>query len=193
VKIIKLSWRRYLLILAVIVIAGGTVIYVNWSKQPAVGKITSRVPIDTNVKGSTTTLEDLTTSLFSTRVHSNLQLKVKNEVPSPSIIGQYLLLDKEGIVGDQLAITVGVIKNNSIEDVSPVQLRRSYSQDYEEVSPDAGFPKGSLSFVKKFGYEKATFWVEDGRYVGVVASGNVNYKAQLENSLAVIVNNWQWN
>ncbi len=192
-NIFELSWGHYLLFLTIIVTAGITVVYVNWSKKPAIGKITNSVPIDANVKGSTTTLEGLTTSLFSTRVHSNLQLKTKNEVPSSSIIGQYLLLDKEGIVGDQLAVTVGIVKNNSIEDVSPVQLRRSYPQDYEEVSPDAGFPKGSLSFVKKSGYEKSTFWVEDGRYVGVVASGNINYKAQLENSLAVAVNNWQWN
>lgn len=182
--------RLAVIVICLSLLAAGTSFFA-WSRQPARGVVLQNEK-GTDVKGSSSTQEYFETSLFITKAPSNLKMKVKNEVASPSILGQYLLADKDVYISDQLAITIGVATNNDISQVSPVQFRRTQPQEYTETALVSGFPEGSISFIKESDFEKSIFWIQGGKYVAVVVSGGIQNRADLEESLRVVVSNWQW-
>ncbi len=167
-------------------------VFFVWSNQPSKGTSVNANQDGVEVRGVSTTLENFEANSFFTKVPSNLKMKTKSEIPGQAILGQYLLVDKDPYVSDQLAITVGNAKNPSVSEVSPVQFRNTLPHEYEVVPTDGTFPKGSIVFVKKAGYEKSVFWVEDGRYIGIVASGSSNRAAELEQALHSAITNWSW-
>ncbi len=173
------------------VIASAIGAFFIWQNQPSKGVISQTATPGTDVKGSVSTVEELSTQLFDTKITSNFRMRNRNEVPTTSIYGQYLLSDKDAYISDQLAITIGAVKSNSINDVSPVQFRRASPEKYTLGEPDSGFPANSIIFLWEDGYEKSVFWVEDGEYIGVVASGSAARQIQLNNSLSVLVSNWR--
>ncbi len=172
-------------------VVGGIAFFI-WERQPVKGTIVTMSQPGTDVKAATDVLEDYTTSFFSTKVTSNLHIKNRNEVPTTSILGQYLLTDKNSYNSDQLAITIGASKTNSVGEVSPVQFRRSRLGEYKEVAADSGFPSSSIMFINEDGFEKSIFWTHEGKYVAIVVSGGAERRAQLENSLKAVVTHWTW-
>lgn len=184
------GWKMVLILAGLSILTA--VLAIRWSQQPALGTTTVKTIDGTDVKSSSSTQEALETSLFSTRISANFKMKSKNEVQSSSILGQYLLADKDIYVSDQLAITVGVTKAVTVNEVSPVQFRRTLPAEYIETDAVAGFPEGSVAFIKKADFEKSVFWVSNGKYVGVVVSGGIQNRASLEESLRTVVVNWTW-
>lgn len=183
--------RQTIVGVAMILIVSG-VLAIRWSQQPAFGTLASHQVDGTDVKSSSNTQEAFETSLFSTRISSSFKMKSKNEIPSPSILGQYLLAHKDVYVSDQLAVTVGVAQDENVGEVSPVQFRRALNSEYEEVATGDGFPEGSVSFVKKTNFEKSVIWIVNGRYAAVVVSGGIQNRANLEEALRTVVVNWKW-
>lgn len=166
--------------------------FLLWSQQPSRGTIIHSAEETTGVKGSSITQESFNTQFFDTVVSSNFKMKTKNEAASPSILGQYLLTDKDIYKSGQLAITIGVAKDNNLDEVSPVKLRRTFPNEYTEVISEPGYPAGSVTFVKQPDFEKSVFWIHDGRYVAVVVSGGIENQESLNDSLLMTLTSWQW-
>lgn len=187
----KLTAGKVVVFSVVSLILVGSFGFIQWMRQPAHGSITKEDHA-TEVMGLSKEQEEFSTRLFTTRIDSSLKVKNKNEVPSSAILGQYLLTNKDAYESDQLAITVGVAKENDVLEISPVQFRRTQPNEYSEDPGSSDYPPGSIVFTKKTGYERSVFWTSDGKYVGVVVSGGIQKKADLEESLRILLANWQW-
>ncbi len=166
--------------------------FVKWSSQPATGTGRVIVKDEADVKGTSVLLEDLSTRFFQTKTTSNLKFKTKSEAERAPIIGQYLLIDEDRYKNDQLAITIGTVKNQTVLDISPVQFRKTLPQEYVEVGVDQGYPGGSVVFTKMSGYEKSVFWVSGDKYVAIVVSGGTDRAVELNQSLQSAVQNFVW-
>jgi len=188
----KYVFRALFLGVLLCILAGASTFFI-WQHQPAQGKITNPLPVGTDVKAAADVLEDYSARFFSTKVVSSLHLKNRNEIETASIMGQYLFTDKNPYNTDQLAITIGAAKSSAVGEISPVQLRRSRPDQYVEAPTEAGFPESSVVFIKEDNYEKSVFWTHEGKYAGVVVSGGIDKRAQLENALKVAVTYWTWN
>ena len=145
----------------------------------------------TQVLGSETSTSPLDTSYMSTVFPGRLHIKSSNENAASAIVGQYLLTSKDLQLNDQVGITIGKLNNDTIDNISPVQLRLRHPETYQQSSL-ADAPEGAIVFISSNGYEKSVFWAHDGLYSGVVVSGTVGRIAELNEILTTVVFNWQW-
>lgn len=166
-------------------------LFYMWSNQPAKGTRPGAEDVGADVQGASTTYETFTSRLFTTKVSSNVKLKSKTELQNTPILGQYLFVDNNPYVSDQLAITVGRADSRDVSEVSPVQFRKTLPQEYEVIDVPTDYPEGSVMFIKKTGYERSIFWVDGDVYVGIVASGSVSRVTQLDQTLHAAVIHWR--
>lgn len=183
--------KRLFIIVGIVVVAafvvGGVV---KWANGPAVATLSTKPNGD--VKGESVGLQTFDAEYYDTKIPDIFKLKTRTESAESPVAGQYLFVGKDKYSSDQLAITIGSSKTSALDQVSLVKFRLAYPDEYQQTVPEAGFPEGSIVFVKRNGYEKSVFWIEEGRYAGVVASGSLDRKPQLDNSVQSAIINWQW-
>ena len=180
-------------ILALIVITGGTAVIgwvYQWWHSPAVSTPVA-LTTSSNVLGSGTSLTPWQTAYFTTQIPSFLRVRNSVENPTRPQLGQYLLANIITSKTDQVAITVGMLGNSTLAEQSSVRLRRAQTTTYQPASRSY-VPAGAFVFSRTDSYETAIIWQHDARYVAVVVSGTVDRQPDLEQSLAAIVTNWQW-
>ena len=164
----------------------------NWANQPSKAQYINDSSASNEVKGTSTTLEDYSSSFFATKISSDFKVKNQSETQNSPIVGQYLLTGKQVYSSDQLAITIGTAKSTDINEVSGYKFRKTYPDDYVQTISDAGYPAGCVVFTKKSSYEKSVFWIYNGKYAAVVVSGGADHRAELENGISAVLANWQW-
>lgn len=183
--------RRWLLLAVVVVFVGGLAGLYAWMQSPVTNHGVSVVPEPSNVLGSQIQLVPFDTDYFSTSIPSFLQRKTATESDSAPVSGQYLFKHVQINIGDQLGITTGLLNGSSLPEVSGVKVRQSEPERYEQVAR-TNMPDGAIVFERKDQYETAIFWQENGRYASVVVSGGGERRAQLEEIVSSVINNWQW-
>jgi hypothetical protein len=181
---------KKLFFITILVLAIGSIVTINWLRQPNKGSIESKS--NNEVLSATKTNVDFQSKLFSTAINSSLRVKTSNENNSGPIFSQYLLASKNNGDDSQIAITVAE-KDSEIDEVSPAKFRLLDANQYQQ-STTAFAPADSLVFIKNSSssYEIAIIWSNSNNYSAVVGSGTTAHKEQIDELVADIVTNWKW-
>lgn len=175
---------------AMLIIAGAWG-YIWWHGPAETKEFTVNHQTTKDVLGSELTLISWHPQYFSTRYPSTLRILTSNEVAHGATLGQYVLSSVSLKQTDQLAVTVGVLDDMTLDDIPSVKFREQHADIYQQT--DRSFiPAGGIVFSAKEGYETAAFWRHGNRYAAVVVSGSPLRKAELEEALEAVVTNWQW-
>lgn len=181
---------KKLLVITILVLAVGSIVAVNWLRQPNEGVIQSKSNID--VLSATKTNVDFQSNLFSTAIDSSLRIKSSNEDSSGPIFNQYLLTSKNDGEDSQIAITVADM-DTDINEVSPAKFRLLDVDQYQQSSVTFA-PEGSLVFIKNSSsiYEIAIIMNNGDYYSAVVGSGTAANKESIDELIYDVVTNWEW-
>lgn len=175
----------------VAVLLGGIWLYVWWHGPAETKQFTAGDQTTQGVLGSETTLLPWRTAYFTTQYPSSLRIITSNEVAHGITTGQYVLGSVSLKQTDQLAVTVGALKDMTLSELPAVEMRRQHPEIYQPT--DQPFiPEGGVAFSSKQDYEVAVFWQSGDRYAAVVASGSSARKAELDQALQAVAANWQW-
>jgi hypothetical protein len=184
--------KKYIvLIISVIIVVSGCLALRHWWTGPATSTISSSgKSSETDVLGSQSVLEPFETAYFTTRKPSTLTLRESSDNSKGAIQGRFLLKSKDARFSDQAGITIGNL-DGALNELSAVKLRLSQPENYQPTSITSA-PLGAIIFSSTREYETAVFWQKDGRYAAVAISGAPQREDELNNTLSIILSNWQW-
>lgn len=148
-----------------------------WSQGPSVQNLTTT---EQGVLGADTNsqLKQIANDYFKMLIPARYELKTSSNIRPPVFLQQLYSVHARTaaqLSSDQLAITVGDLQKQSINDLSAVQLRWR-NPVYSAV--DLGLGPNSISFEStEHDYEISTFVENKGVYVAFVQTVNVQNKA----------------
>lgn len=184
--------KKILLIIAIVVpVAGGIWFYSWWSQPPSTNKVTVARRPQEDVLGSSTTIRTWSTLYFTSAYPSNFRIRNTNEVTQGNRLGQYMLSSTSIDKTDQLAVTVAIMPEDKLADLSDIKVRL-LQPDMYIVTQKAYAPSGALVISRVDGTETAVFMKQGNRYASVVVSGSSTRQQILEQGLQTVVANWLW-
>jgi hypothetical protein len=201
------SWKLWTIIIAVV--AGFVIFY--FVRQPAKGTI--KILLPTEVKNSQeeeTSLWDRARQQFAKKaikieeeenneegdsVYQGKHLSFRypnsynlqtSQFPSGGILEKVILLSS-GISQKKLAVTaIEMTGDDSLEEVSGIQMRRLKPETYQEEPLDISGKKGILFEKKEGGYEKTAFFLE-GEILFTASLTSANRDSSLDTDFDSIV------
>lgn len=182
--------RRWLALPAVLLMVAGGSLYSWWQSPSSTTQVHSPQPAS-EVLGSQTSLQSWQTAYFSTRYPTSLRILTTTENTSRTIIGNYLLTSANPQYNDQAGVTVGTLGDGTFAEISAIKYRGQHPELFE-VSSRAYAPSGAVVFNGLQAYETDIIWQHDSRYAIVAVTGSSARHAELEQTAAAIVSNWQW-
>lgn len=128
---------------------------------------------------------------FSTTIPEDVSLRTHNVAPQGTRIEQILANNKKSPLNDQLAVSIGKVPPEGLNGISDIQFRQNDSKKYQ-ITEIKNAPPGAIVFNNLETYEKSIFWVNEGKYAGVVILGSNDRRAALDNTLSIILEEWSW-
>lgn len=126
---------------------------------------------------------------FKTKLAGELIVRSNQEGDTAQLLQQIVATSDKN---DQMAITVGLLTDGSIDSLSAVKFRDAKPETYTRVSI-AGLPADATVFRSKASqYELSVFWPRNTLYVAVVVSGQVARQQELDTQMFTTIASWQW-
>lgn len=152
---------------------------------------------------------DWKTAYFDTNLPVGFRVRTSHEdltsttakATTTATVASYSLSSTNVRQTDQIGVTIGNLNRTALNEIPAIKLRLSQPGTYTVIDPKtyAGSPLPNATAIignvaADGSYETSLFWQapQAGRYVAVVASGSSTRKAELEQALALIVEQWQW-
>lgn len=162
----------------------------RWSRQPVVSK-----PLDTVTQVQAQSVKApsaLESPYFIASIEGSLSIRTNQESPTAQLLQQIVALNARNANSDQMAITIGMLPDGGIEELSAVKYRSGRPQDYTRISI-AGMPTDAVVF-RSVGsqYEFSVFWPKSTLFASIVSSGTINRQQELNNQMMITINSWQW-
>lgn len=92
---------------------------------------------------------------------------------------------------DQMAVTVAIMAEERLADLSDVKVRMLQPDTYA-LTQKSYAPPNSLVISRVDGTETAIFMKQGSRYASVVVSGSATRQQILDQGLQTVVANWAW-
>ncbi len=167
--------------------------FFHWANQPQV----TSVKVQPNVKGAET-------PDYSTKSYKNIYLemqiptrfseKLGAGTPHPPIVIQQLFSapSNSGLYADQLALTIGRLPPNGLQELSAVQLR-TRTATYTQLTAMWLPTSTTIAFEgSEGGYELSVFVAHDTKYAAFVFSGLSDKKVQLQHEMQLMMASLIW-
>lgn len=166
----------------------------KWANNPAVTS-SSESPVRAVTLNASQSAQSqpLDTAYFKTTLPGDILVRTNNEVAHGNTLIQLLATSRAGQVQDQLGVTIGILGNQQLTDVSSVRLRLGDTNNYRRASLPQ-LPAGAVMFERTSElFEKAVFWPNgQGQYAAVVVSGTLDRSPYLDSLLVTVIKGWQW-
>ncbi len=170
-------------------IIAGVIALHSWWQQPSIAKYRPQTSVA--VQGAQITIVPLESRYITTGVPDFLHSKNTYEKSLGPIYGQYLYINKDPNVADQVGVTVASRESRELTEVSSVKLRTTNGSLYNETTL-LNAPVGARVFSAVNNYEISVFWSYQDMYAAVVVSGTADRRPQLEQTMTTILTSWQW-